>query len=92
MKQSTGLLRVNLTKAGNNNTTEKTRTSEAIRDSWCHASTLMEKMLDRILESMNKRFDMLEEKLETLTNNQTALTNREEEMEQQGSDHEHTSS
>lgn len=51
-------------------------------------STLVEKMLDRILESMNKRFDMLEEKLETLTNNQTALTMRVEEVEQQGSDHE----
>lgn len=50
--------------------------------------TLVEKLLDKILDSINKRFDRLEEKLEILTNNQTALTNRVEEVEEQVSDHE----
>lgn len=48
----------------------------------------MEKKLDKMLDLMNRRFDNLEEKLETLTNNQAALTKRVEEVELQGLDHE----
>lgn len=52
------------------------------------SSAVVEKLLDKILDSINKRFDLLDEKLEILTNNQAALTNRVEEVENQGSDHE----
>lgn len=45
-------------------------------------------LLDKLLDSLNKRFDLLEEKLESLTSNQAALTKRVEDIEQQGSDHE----
>ncbi|CAL9699011.1 unnamed protein product [Knipowitschia caucasica] len=53
-----------------------------------NSSISLEKMMDVILDSMNKRFDLLDEKFETLTANQLVLTRRVDEAEAQGTDHE----
>lgn len=46
-----------------------------------------EKLSDKILDSMNKPFDLLERKFETLMNTQSALTERLVTVEEQGSEH-----
>lgn len=47
-----------------------------------------EKLSEKILESMNKPFDLLDHKFETLMNTQLARTERLVTAEEQGSDHE----
>lgn len=49
---------------------------------------MWEKFSDKILDSTNKRFDLLERKFETLMNNPSALTERLATVEEQGSEHE----
>ncbi|KAL7382555.1 hypothetical protein ABVT39_024340 [Epinephelus coioides] len=49
---------------------------------------LWEKISDKILESINKRFDHLEHKFEALMSTQLALTERIVATEEQGTDHE----
>ncbi|KAK7907124.1 hypothetical protein WMY93_015736 [Mugilogobius chulae] len=53
-----------------------------------NSSPTLEKDLDIVLDSMNKRFDLLDEKLEALTQNQTVLMKRVDGLEDQGTDHE----
>lgn len=47
-----------------------------------------EKLSEKILESMNKRFDLLDNKFDSLMSTQRALTERLIAVEEQGSDHE----
>lgn len=49
---------------------------------------MWEKLSDKILNSMSKRFDLLERKFETLMNTQSALAVRLVTVEEQGSEHE----
>lgn len=49
---------------------------------------MWEKLSDKILDSTNKRFDLLECKFETFMNTQSALTERLVTVEEQGSEHE----
>lgn len=66
--------------------------SDTAADNGSHAGEeslpLWEKISDKILESINKRFDHLEHKFEDLMSTQLALTERIVATEEQGTDHE----